>query len=67
MAPAMLLAPGLYPDGAFPNDNFARGAYTIEAFTSVGQVDAAERILLATLGPHEARHVKALHSFGGSA
>ncbi|WP_375282460.1 hypothetical protein [Sphingobium yanoikuyae] len=50
-----------------PNDDFARGAYTIEAFTSVGQVDAAERILLATLGPHEARHVRSLHHFGGNA
>ena len=47
-----------------PNDEFARGAYTIEAFTSVGQVDAAERILLATLGPHEARRRTRLRGRG---
>lgn len=50
-----------------PNDDFARGAYTIEAFASVGEVDASERILLSALGPHEARHVRSSHSLGGKA
>ncbi|MBS49508.1 MAG: hypothetical protein CMN60_17740 [Sphingobium sp.] len=50
-----------------PGDNFARGAYTVDAFFSVDEVDAAERLLLATLGPSEARHVRSIPSVAGHA
>lgn len=51
----------------FHIEAFARGAYTVEAFTSAGEVDLAEAALLATLGPHEARHVRCVEGMIGNA
>lgn len=39
-------------------DTFARGAYTVDAFADPDDIDAAQLALLATLGPHETRHVR---------
>lgn len=50
-----------------PGETFARGAYTIDAFTDADEIDAAERRLLATLGPHEARHVRSIRAVAGHA
>jgi len=43
-----------------PAEDFARGAYTIEAFAHATEMDEAEQRLLAALGPHEARHVRSV-------
>lgn len=48
-------------------DEFARGAYTIEAFRFADEIDVAEAKLLATLGPHEARHVRSVPRAEGHA
>lgn len=48
-------------------DAFARGTYTIDAFTSEQEVDAAEARLLTVLGPQEARHVRAAATRIGNA
>ncbi|WBQ17717.1 hypothetical protein [Sphingobium yanoikuyae] len=50
-----------------PAEEFARGAYTIDAFESVDDIILAERRLLATLGPHEARYVLSIPAVGGHA
>lgn len=49
------------------SEAFARGTYTVEAFTSAGEVDLAEAELLAALGPHEARHVRCAAGMIGNA
>lgn len=48
-------------------DAFARGTYTIDAFTTERQVDAAEAQLLAVLGPDDARHVRTVATRIGTA
>jgi len=50
-----------------PGETFARGAYTIDAFANADDIDAAERLLLTTLGPHEARHVRSIPVMAGHA
>lgn len=50
-----------------PEDEFARGAYTIDAFQSADDVNAAEQRLLSVLGPHEARHVESIGGIVGRA
>jgi hypothetical protein len=49
------------------SEAFARGAYTVEAFTSAGEVDLAQAALLAALGPHEARYVRSVAGTVGNA
>lgn len=41
-----------------PGDEFARGAYTVDAFVNSEEADAAESLLLETLGPDQARRVE---------
>lgn len=49
------------------SEAFARGTYTVEAFSSPGEVDLAEAALLAALGPHEAHHVRCVAGVIGNA
>ncbi|MBB4150510.1 hypothetical protein [Sphingobium scionense] len=50
-----------------PADSFARGAYTIDAFVSAQDMEAAELKLLATLRPHELRLVRSVPTIAGRA
>ncbi|EQB16548.1 MULTISPECIES: hypothetical protein [Sphingobium] len=50
-----------------PEDEFARGAYTVDAFQSDDDVNAAELRLLAALGPHEAYYVRSVPVAAGHA
>lgn len=50
-----------------PGDAFARGAYTVDAFSSPEEVDAAEILLLETLGPNEACRVQSCWRTAGHA
>ncbi|OAN53505.1 hypothetical protein [Sphingobium sp. TCM1] len=43
-----------------PDEMFARGAYTVDAFDDADDIGAAEIRLLATLGPDEARRVQSI-------
>ena len=48
-------------------DDFARGAYTIEAFENESALEDAEQTLLATLGVHQARRVRSVGATIGNA
>lgn len=50
-----------------PRDAFARGAYTVEAFSGPEEVDAAEILLLQTLGPNKACRVQSCWQPAGHA
>lgn len=51
----------------YPQDQFARGAYTVDLFQSWDEVDAFERRLLANLNPAGARHLRMGPDHHGSA
>lgn len=48
-------------------DEFARGAYTLDAFSDEQDLDAAEQTLLKTLGADEARRVRSVAAKAGHA
>ncbi|WP_317153766.1 hypothetical protein [Sphingopyxis indica] len=48
-------------------DTFARGSYTIDAYSTAGELTDAELKLLATLGPEQARIVRSVATRLGNA
>lgn len=50
-----------------PEEMFARGAYTVDAFDDADGIGSAELRLLATLGPYEARLVQSIPAALGRA